>query len=111
MYSYQITPVSCCFFNKYEQTRTQQAAKGDGRRQGGEVDEDDSSKDLGIKGICDVTPVVLVASPDISNHSAKRSTSTGQGIFGWRSGGDGDCEGGDYMDNILVDAICVHLAS
>lgn len=99
MYSYQTMPLSCCFFNQCEQARTQQAAKGDGGRQSGEVDEDDSSEDLGIKSICDVTPVVLVASPDISNHSAKRSTSTGQGIFGWRSGGDGDWEGGNYKDD------------
>lgn len=58
-------------------TRTQQSAKGDGGRQSSKVDEDDSSEDLGIQRICDVTLVILVASPDISNHPTKWSTSTG----------------------------------
>lgn len=79
-------------------TRTQQSAKGDGGRQSSEVNEDDSGEDLGIQCICDVTLVVLVASPDISNHPTKRSTSTGQGIFRRRSRGDGNWEIGKYIE-------------
>lgn len=69
-----------------KQTRTQQSTKGDGGRESGKVDEDDSSEDLGVERIDEVTLVVLIAPPYVSNHSAKWSSSTGQGVLGWRSG-------------------------
>lgn len=72
---------------------TQQASKGDGRRQSGKVDEDDGSKDLGIKSICNVTFVVLVAPLDVMNHPTKQPTSTGQGVLRWRPSRDGNWEG------------------
>ena len=84
----------------HKSTRTQQSSKGDGRRQGGEVNEDDSSKHLGIKSICDVTLVVLVATLYVSNHPAKWSASTGQGVFGRKPCRDGDC-GKGTMSNKL----------
>lgn len=72
-------------------THTQKSSEGDGRRQGGEVYEDDGSEDLGVQSICDVTLVVLVAPLYVSNHPAKHLTSAGQGVFRWRPGGDGNC--------------------
>lgn len=71
-------------------TRTQQSSKGNSGRQSGEVDEDDGSKDLGVKSICEVTLVVLVAPLYVPNHPAKWSTSAGQGVFRWRPGRDGN---------------------
>lgn len=70
-----------------EYTHTQQSTKGDGGGQGGEVDEDDSSEDLGIESICDVALVVLIASLYVSNHPAKWSTCPGQGVVRWLPGG------------------------
>lgn len=71
-------------------THTQQPSKGDGRRQSSKVDKDDSSNDLGVESVCDVTLVVLVASLYVSNHPAKWSTSTNQGVFGWLPRGNGN---------------------
>lgn len=72
-------------------THTQQSPEGDGGWEGGKVDEDDSSKDLGVKSICDVTLVVLVAPLYVSNHPAKWLTSTGQRVFRWGTSKDGNC--------------------
>lgn len=50
---------------------TQEAAEGDSRRQGSKVDEDDSSQHLGAERIGDVTQVVRITAPDISDQASK----------------------------------------
>lgn len=53
---------------------TQQASKGDGRRQSSKVDENNGGQSLGVQGICEVALVVLVASLYVSNHPAEWPT-------------------------------------
>lgn len=60
---------------------TQKTSKGDSRRQGSKVDEDDGSQDLGIQGVCEVADVVAVAALDVLYHSPKRNPCTGQGVL------------------------------
>lgn len=69
---------------------TKQSSKGDGRRKSSKVDEDDSSKNLGIESVCDVALVVLETSLYVSNHPPKGPTCSGQGVFRCRLSRDGN---------------------
>lgn len=72
-------------------THTQKSSEGNGRRQRSKVNEDDCSKDLDVKCICDVTLVVLVAPLHVSYHPSKWATSTGQWVFRWGSSTKRNC--------------------
>lgn len=62
---------------------TQQASEGDGRGQGSEVDEDDSSQDLGVEGVCEVTDVMAVPPLHVLYHPAEGNACPGQRVFSW----------------------------
>lgn len=59
---------------------TQQAPEGDGRRQGGEVDEDDSSQALGVERVPKVAQVVGIAAPHISDQAPEGPARPPEGI-------------------------------
>ena len=52
---------------------SEQASKCDDWRDAGEIQKDDGRKALNVKPVCDVAPVVLVATPYVVDHSSKRS--------------------------------------
>lgn len=62
---------------------TKKSSKGNGRRKGSEVDEDDSRQHLRIQCIGEVTKVKLVAPFYVFDHAAKRIAGTGQWILLW----------------------------
>lgn len=55
---------------------TKETSEGDGWRESSKVDKDDSSKNLNVQSISDVTDIVLIPSLHVSNHATEWNTST-----------------------------------
>ncbi len=54
---------------------TKETSEGDGWRESSKVDKDDSSKNLSVQSISDVTDIVLIPSLHVSNHATEGDTS------------------------------------
>lgn len=61
---------------------TQQASERDGRRERGEVDEDDGGHALAVEGVLKVADVVRVAPPHVSDQAAEGPAGALQGVIG-----------------------------
>lgn len=73
-------PCPCAPPNPWKPLLTQQPPEGDGRGQGREVDEDDSSQALGVECISEVTQVVGIAAPHIPDQAPKGPARPPEGI-------------------------------
>ena len=61
-------------------TRTQEASEGDGRRQGGKVNEDDGGHALGVHGVPDVGEVLGVPPRHVLHQAAEQTARPPQGV-------------------------------